>query len=265
MCLGTIMLKAVIKNSVYRIKRLDDLLPRRATPYEGDVGFLLKPHRRTRKFTYANWGSRKWEYPYIIDQLEKIGIQDKKIVDLGIGLPDDSNFYQYYLRSGCYLTGYDIDARLPPELKLSDRCRILRKSSEHMEDFKDDEVDVAVALSSFEHFPIEVFRNTIKELSRVVKSGGDFLVTLDLTLDKERSAPYAILEKTLNGMPLQENNLRLSSNHRQLTIDYFLELVAPHFLPANPTIYGKESPISERVYSKEWNSQVAYLHLQKRI
>lgn len=257
-------MKSIIKKIVLFFQKLIfAITPHNFKSYEGDVGFFLKQHPQTYRYSYANWGSRRWEYPYLAWVLNKINISGKQVIDIGIGLPQDSNFYKFYVNSGCYLTGYDPDSRLPEVTKLSERCKILRKSAEHMTEFTDGSVDVAVVLSAFEHFPVSAFKQTLQEIHRVLKPGGSLIVTLDLTFDRQRSARWAILEKTLNGLPAEENDLQLKPEHTQVTVEKFLEMASPYFAPSDKKIYNQDLPLSEHVYSQKWNSHVAYLHLHK--
>lgn len=242
-------------------KFLYQLTPHKFPPYQGDLGFFLKSHPQSFAYRYANWGSRRWEYPYIATMLNAIGLKDKQVVDIGIGLPGDADFYKFYVASGCYLTAYDPDSRLPEVTQLSPRCRILRKSGGAMTELADSSVDVVVVLSAFEHFPLPAFQKTVQEIFRVLKPGGHFLVTLDLTFDKRRSARWAILEKTLNGLPAEENDLPLTDKYQQITVEKFLEFLEPNFIVSDRHIYNAELPLSQHVVSKKWNSHVAYLHL----
>lgn len=229
----------------------------------GQVGLFKKTDPSTDKYVYANWGSRKWEYLYVEQLLNQINIANKNVVDIGIGLPNQYNFHDYYVRSGCNLLAFDPDKRLQEVTRLSEKCHILRQSAEKM-DITSDSVDVVVAISSFEHFPAEIFSKTIKETHRILKNDGHLIVTLDLTYNKRVSARWAILEKSLNGFPGHETEHPLEAHHRPLTVEYFLELLAPYFYIKDSNIRNKNLNINDLVYSERWNSHVAYMHLHKR-
>lgn len=230
----------------------------------GEIGYFIKKNPHTKKYFYANWGSREWEYQWVENILNKIGIKNKKIVDIGIGLPTDSDFYKFYIKSDSFLTAYDTDSRLNKTTYLSNKCKIIRRSAEKM-DVPSATVDVVVCISSFEHFPVEIFKKTIKEIHRVLKKNGQLIVTLDLTYDKLKSARWAILEKTLNGLPAEENDFMLKPVHKKLTPEYFLKMISPYFKVKNKIIKNKRVIISKLVYSKKWNSYVAYFHLYKKV
>lgn len=181
-------------------------------PY-GEVGFFKNTDPMTDEYTYANWGSRRWEYYYVEKLLDVIDVEDKHVVDIGIGLPLQHSFFTYYVKANCYLTAFDPDSRLDEITILSERCRILKKSAEKME-IETNSVDVVVVVSSFEHFPVNVFYDSVKEIYRILKDHGHLIITLDLTYNKQRSARWAVLEKTLNGFPPQENDHQLEEHHQ---------------------------------------------------
>jgi ubiquinone/menaquinone biosynthesis C-methylase UbiE len=186
------------------------------------------------------------------------------VVDLGIGLPSDSDFYKFYLKSNCYLRAYDPDSRLGGNLKLSDKCIIYNKSSENMNEIFDNSVDVVVALSSLEHYPFDSFIKTLKEVSRILKKNGQLLVTLDLTFDKEKSAKWAILEKTINGLPKEENDLSLNKNSDNLTLESFVKILSPFFYLKNEEIKNSNLKKNRLIYSKKYNSYIAYMRFYKK-
>lgn len=233
-----------------------------AHDHYGDVGYFRTTHPSTDIYSYANWGSRRWEYCYVEKLLNEIGVEDKQVVDIGIGFPSEHNFYFSYAKSKCFLTAFDPDGRLDEVTRLSPRGNIFRRSAENI-NMKSGSVDVVVSISSFEHFSFDAFQKTIKEVHRILKDDGHLIITLDLTYDKKSSARWAVLEKTINGFPPEENDCQLQENHQQLTLEYFLKLLSPYFYPEDANIYNKERSITERVYSPEWNSHIAYLNLQK--
>ncbi|MCL4338847.1 class I SAM-dependent methyltransferase [Patescibacteria group bacterium] len=238
-------------------------MPRPTQEYYKDMGYFYKNDPYTRQYRFSNWGSRKWEYRYAQGILEEIGIKDKNVVDVGIGIPSDYDFYKYYLKSGCHLWAFDPDGRLPKVLNLSEKCRIFNKSAEKI-NIPPKSCDVVVCISAFEHFPFRIFQKTVKEVYRILKKNGHFIITLDLTHDKKKSARWAILEKTLNGLPEYENDIGLKTHDKQLTLTYFLDLISPHFYIKDKQIRNNERSLSDIVFSQEWNSYVGYLHLYKR-
>lgn len=257
-------IKKFLKNKLIILKHYFSVLINKADNSFSDIGFFSLNNPVTNKYTYANWGSRLWELYLMEKWLNKIDIKDKKVIDIGIGLPSDSNFYNFYIKSGCYMNAYDPDSRLKKETILSDRCKIYNKSAENMDGVNDGSIDVVVALSSLEHFPVEAFNKTINEIYRVLKSDGHFLVTLDLTYDKTKSAAWAILEKTINNLPEKENHLELNSNSIHLTLDKFISMVSPMFYLKDGSIKNNNLDKNKIVYSKNWNSYIAYIHLYKK-
>ncbi|MFZ2038544.1 MAG: class I SAM-dependent methyltransferase [Minisyncoccia bacterium] len=257
-------LKKILKKNILLVEHYFCVLLNGKDNSYGEIGLFVKNNPTTTKYTYANWGSRLWELKAVETWLDKVNIKDKNVVDIGIGLPSDSNFYKFYVNSGCNLKAYDLDARLTEVIKLSDKCTIYNKSSDSMIENSDNSVDVVVALSSLEHYPLESFNKTISEVYRILKPNGLFLVTLDLTLDK-KSADWAILEKTINNLPAEENNLDIGDKGTQLTLEKFIGMLSPLFYTKSSTIKNIECRNSGNLLSsKKWNSYISYVHLYKK-
>jgi len=257
-------IKHFVKNKLMVLSHVYATLINGKDDSYGDIGLFVKNNPITNRYTYANWGSRIWEICLLEKWLKEINIKDKLVVDLGIGLPSDSDFYKFYIESKCSLAAYDPDLRLNGKKELSEKCVIYNKSSEDMSELLDNSVDVVVALSSLEHYPIEAFNNTLKEVNRILKKDGHFLVTLDLTFNKENSAKWAILEKTLNGLPSEENDNKLNKDSKHLTLNEFINMVSTFFYLKNYEIKNKDLNKDRFVYSERWNSYIAYIHLYKK-
>ena len=257
-------LKKLIKKYYLVLEHLFYVLKYGKDSHYGEVGLFIKNNPITTRYSYANWGSRLWELRAVEIWLSQLGIKDKKIVDIGIGLPSDSDFYTFYVKAGCYLNAYDLDSRIGGQVELSDRCKIYNKSSDEMPENENNSVDVVVALSSLEHYTLESFNKTIQEVYRILKPGGLFLVTLDLTHDK-KSAPWAILEKTLNNLPAEENSMPIAADGHQVTLENFIEKLSPLFSVKDVTIKNSEFINDARLlYEKKVNSYIGYIHFYKK-
>jgi ubiquinone/menaquinone biosynthesis C-methylase UbiE len=235
----------------------------------GDAGYFLRDYPRIskQKYTFGNWGARLWEYCYAESILNECGIRDKAVIDIGIGLPSQYSFYQFYIQSGCRLFGIDPDVRLPLETRLADGCIILRQSAEVLP-MNDASIDVVVAISSLEHFPSMVFRKALAEINRVLKPSGKIVITLDETFDRNRPSPWAILERSLNGFSAVECNDLLPNSARLFTMAWLLEFLSPFFHTEHIRIYNVPSaPNGERLHylqSVPMNSIISYCCLTKR-
>lgn len=234
-----------------------------------DAGYFLWTHPQfaASRYTYANWGSRRWEYCYAVQIMDSFGIQGKQLVDIGIGLPESSNFYTYYVNSGCRLLGVDLDSRLPPNTTLSESCSIIRQSATSIP-MENGSVDFVIAISSLEHFPIDILRQAIIEIQRVLKPKGKLLITLDETIDHRCSAPWAIAEKTYNGLPAYEHDFPLPEGGRPFTIHTLLQMLSPGFLTDDVLVADDSCEISNAclpyLESVKWNSRVSYCCVSRR-
>lgn len=230
------------------------------------AGYFKVSDPVAKNYRYANWGSRPWEYRYVETLLKKGGLAGKAVLDIGIGLPADSDFYRFYVNSECTLIGVDPDQRLPEVTELSERCRIVRAYAAEI-DLPLGSVDYVVAISSLEHFPVDAFYATLRHIHGILKDDGVFLVTLDMTIDRDRPARWAILEKTCNGLPEGENDLCLGEGHRQIDLAAFLVMVADFFVlndesdMSSVTVSPKD--VTGCVHNAKWNSVVGYVSLKK--
>lgn len=229
----------------------------------GEAGYFLKRNPITGKYTFSNWGSRLWEYKYTETMLKKWGAEGKRVVDIGIGLPSDSNFYKFYVENRVELTAYDLDSRLPAVTQLSEKCKILNKNSANMAEIQTGSVDIVVAISNFEHFDIDSFEKTLLEVNRILKPGGKFLITFDIVMDHAKPATWAILEKSVNGKPAVESDEVLGQEAKKLDLADYLNILSKYFAVPN-TILNKDVLTKDLVHSDKWNSKIGYAVVTKR-
>ena len=133
--------------------------------------------------------SRIWEYPYVYYHLksEKESLESKidlKVIDLGSG----ATFFPFALaKLGYHVQCLDIDPICGCDLQ---RAILTVPHQPGKVDFslisenrlpeEDDKVDVIYCISVLEHIPN--FKATVKEIDRVLKPGGLFILTIDLDL-----------------------------------------------------------------------------------
>jgi len=133
--------------------------------------------------------SRVWEYPYVYQNLQRwreCGQEstNPRAVDVGSGV----TFFPFSVaRLGYHVTGVDIDPvvgiDLPKAAEIIDHgpgevdCRVCDDSRLP---FADHEVDVVYSISVLEHIPD--IEHAIKEVFRVLKPNGLFILTIDLDL-----------------------------------------------------------------------------------
>lgn len=133
--------------------------------------------------------SRVWEYPYVYHHLRqwRAGRQNGgclSVVDLGSGV---TSFPFSVARLGYHVTCVDIDPTVSMDISKAVRiidhrpgqvdCRLCDNSNLP---FLDGEVDAVYCVSVLEH--VSNFENTIKEVFRVLKSHGMFILTIDMDM-----------------------------------------------------------------------------------
>lgn len=132
-----------------------------------------------------NW-SRLWEYPYIYSNLKHLFPQPENIelLDIGSGV----TFFSFYLAQlGFSVTASDIDPIAEQDinsaLKVIDTKSGKLKVSLCTEEslpFSDSSFDAITSISVIEH--VTDFEANIREIHRVLKNDGYFLITFDIDL-----------------------------------------------------------------------------------
>lgn len=133
--------------------------------------------------------SRVWEYPYVYyhlkKQVESLGPErDYRVVDLGSAV----TFFPFSIaKLGYRVHCLDVDATY--ELDIERAVHTVPHSPGKVDfklilngrlPLKDGEVDVVYCISLLEHIPN--FEDTIKEVVRVLKTNGQFILTIDMDL-----------------------------------------------------------------------------------
>jgi SAM-dependent methyltransferase len=133
--------------------------------------------------------SRLWEYPYAYHHLERLRTEWRedrapRIVDLGSGV----TFFPFSLaRLGYRVTCADIDPVCVTDIPRAARAVTATPGSVDAcliqgdrLPFADGEIDALYCISVLEHIPNP--EQTLSEISRILKPGGLFILTIDLDL-----------------------------------------------------------------------------------
>lgn len=151
--------------------------------------------------------SRAWEYPYIHHHLKRLadrsaGAGPAKVLDLGCGV----TFFPFVAaKLGLEVLCTDVDpvceqdlGRAIQAVPHSPGSITFRRTDGARLPFADGELDAVMCISVLEHIPD--FVTTIREVARILKPGGQFLLTVDLDLRGDQeigAAPYRKLKAAL--------------------------------------------------------------------
>jgi 2-polyprenyl-3-methyl-5-hydroxy-6-metoxy-1,4-benzoquinol methylase len=142
-----------------------------------------------------HWWSRVWEYPFIFEQLRSYVKPHMKVLDVGAGV----SFFHWYLKktilSNSELIASDYDPTyksIYEKLQQIEKVEVIQRT----EDMRDNSVytsesfDAVYSISVLEH--TDDFENIVDTIHRLLKVGGRFLVTFDVTFgSSKRQVPVA--------------------------------------------------------------------------
>lgn len=207
---------------------------------------------------FGNWGSRPYEYFWAASITD---IKDKKVLDLGTGLPSEHNWYKFALDNlqPSHYHGIDFDSRMHNEPIDEHNCKMCWMD---MSDLKidDNSIDIIYSISTFEHIDnVETFMKCIKEANRVLKKEAVMVVTLDELWNTFNNDPihsaWNELEKALR------RDRKIYHINHSFGMKDFIELVSEYFEPVfedDETAPQQINSQSDLLYSPLWNSKVSH-------
>lgn len=213
------------------------------------VGIFVPSDPVIRNIKYGNWGSRPYEYGWVN---YVVPVKGKKVIDLGVGLPSQYNWYHYVVNNlqPEFYAGIDFDGRIRNELIVQDNFEIMYMNMAQLE-YPDKSFDVAYCISTFEHIPYDIFMKSIQEAHRVLKDDGLLVITLDEEWDKNEPITYSNGWNTLE-QSLMQNGL-FKRIKRSFGLPEFLSLIQDYF-----TLYQDDAVIVGDVIRSNQNNFVYY-------
>ena len=191
-----------------------------------NIGLFRPTDNTLPNIRYGNWGSRPYEY-YWAAMIA--AVRGKHVIDLGIGIPSQYNWYEYvaHTLNPAFYAGIDHDERIKLEIKQGLNFDI-RYMDMTLLRYADKTFDVAYCISTFEHIPYKDCLKAIAEAHRVLKDDGILIITLDEEWDKTPPADYHngwnLLEQTL-----MQDNL-FARRERSFGLPEFLMLIQDYFV-----------------------------------
>jgi ubiquinone/menaquinone biosynthesis C-methylase UbiE len=192
------VLKKLLKAETVKIYNLNDICRVRKMTME--LGkFDEKWFQRI--FEPETKGVRAWEYGLLLDQLNKIKLKNKNILDVGSGgslMPD-------YLESkGAVVTSLDLEKRMENRLaSKNNRIKLITGDMTKMP-FKDKTFDVVICISVIEHLDNKkdfwgATTVALEEMKRVLKPGGMIFLTTDFYLPEQKNDSWEGSKDTIRG------------------------------------------------------------------
>ncbi len=211
---------------------------------EKHLGVIKKSDPILQGILWGNWGSRPFEYYWVS---KVVTVKDKKVIDLGAGLPSQYNWYKHVVDKlhPAYYVAIDADGRIKKEVIHGKNYDVMHMDMSKLE-FADKEFDVAYCISTFEHIPYPIFIKSIQEACRVLKDDGVLVLTLDEQWDK--NVPVTPHN---NWNDLEQSVVKLGLIQKSplsFCLVDFLNLVKEYFVPVDNVIIDNENKI---IYSEE--------------
>lgn len=187
------------KNIFYALKRDQSL-------FLSNKKYFLNAEYKWTHDPLHTW-SRVWEYPYVYYHLRAWRRNKRKenkkpcIVDLGSGI----TFFPFSIADIGYdviCTGIDpvckrgieIASMFSPKSKNDIFFRLIEDGDTSLP-FLDNEADVVYCISVLEH--IYLFERTVLEVGRILKTGGLFLLTIDISINGNREMGVSVYKKLM--------------------------------------------------------------------
>ncbi len=189
------------------------------------IGVYTRAYKTLSGIKFGNWGSRPYEYAWAKSIVDVTG---KRVIDLGVGLPSQYNWYSHVVSQmkPAYYVGIDYDGRMKNEVVRKDNYEMLYMNIADIK-FPDQSFDVAYCISTYEHIPYETFMKAFEETYRILKDDGVLIITLDEEWDKSQPTNYSngwnTLEQSLEGKGL------FKRSKRSFGLPEFLNLVENYF------------------------------------
>ncbi len=190
------------------------------------IGVFTPQDATIKSIKYGNWGSRPYEYWWASTIVNVTG---KRVIDLGIGLPSQYNWYAYVVKNlqPLFYAGIDWDGRIKDEVMATSDFELKQMSMAAL-DYPDASFDIAYCISTFEHIEYETFMESIKEAHRVLTDDGLLVITLDEEWDKNEPITHGNGWNTLE-QSLQSKGL-FHRKKRSFGLPEFLELIKEYFV-----------------------------------
>lgn len=209
------------------------------------LGLFTRNDARLEGITYGNWGSRPYEYAWAS---KVVSITGKRIIDLGVGLPSQYNWYHYAVTRlhPSFYAGIDIDGRIKNE-EISEPTFEIKYMDMADLRYPDSSFDIALCISTFEHIPYPIFMKCITEAYRVLADNGILVATLDEWWDKDAQLTHG------NGWNTLEQDLMakgmIDRTIGSFGLPDFLALIKDYFVPITDVVVDTHKKV---IYSPDY-------------
>jgi ubiquinone/menaquinone biosynthesis C-methylase UbiE len=223
------------------------------------AGYFLSTDRRIDIIRFANWGSRPYEYSWVLDIVHELNVKKMRILDMGTGQPSVHGWPEYVSKHLSFdqYVGIDIADELETIVNTDPKFKLMQMDMTKLE-FEDRKFNLCLCISTFEHLSsLDALIQCFKETHRVLEDDSYLIVTLDEIWDckkiNKEYSPWNLLELSL----IKDGK----GDFRDVSFGLkdFMEYIAPYFKPVNATdIRWKANKDQGHLFNEYWNSTVSY-------
>jgi ubiquinone/menaquinone biosynthesis C-methylase UbiE len=191
-------------------------------------------------------GMRRWEYPFLVERLMASGGDDapRRLLDAGAGMTCVPYFLADRLPNAV-VDACDMDPNLPGMYEAINRAaaRPVKFTDADMRElpYDDGAFDIVYCISVLEH--TDEYDRIIREFRRILRPGGNFILTFDISLDGRTDIDAPRAEKLIASLATHFDGVPIDaltplahhlSSPNVLTTDY-LKQHHPRLLPWHMT------------------------------
>lgn len=213
------------------------------------IGILKSNDPKLEGVTWSNWGSRPYEYKWASSVVD---VEGKRVIDLGMGLPRQTNWYCYvvdHLKTKFY-AGIDNNKEILNQGGGDHRFEAIYMDMRSLK-YPEKSYDVAYSIGTFSTMNANDLMKAISEVHRVLKDDGLLIVTLEERWDKNvaynSTNNWNTLEQTLKSRGMVDDS------EVAFGMPPFLELIKDYFVPY---VDGLEITTPSTIYSTTQNANL---------
>lgn len=225
-------------------------------------GYFYPTDGRIDTIKYANWGSRPYEYNWVIDVVSDINPSGMKVIDMGIGEPRLHGWPEFFKNNFIFdlYVGIDCNPELSIEQVDDSNYKLLCMDMTEMM-YPDNYFNLGLCISTFEHFDsLNDLKIAFRETYRILRPESYLVVTMDEIWDGEKEMIpetfWSFLDASLRGVGYSfKDGIGFS-------IHDLIHEIYPYFYPVEEVIARKVNADENILHNDFYNNAISYCLLK---